>query len=433
MAYTADDLNRAITIDGLMWTPRWRINNGRKGVYVIPFPTTYPVNIVYHGESEFKYGQYGIHLGQQDSLTFFGDETHLIHAKFIDCRVNSPTYHVAIELTFTPSSERTLIIPPGVAHTFHNLENVYTINSYSLFLPSVEQLSKENVDWSPASDVINLPENIAPADVPGYVPMTEEASDLVYHRIAEYQEINLKNHRFQHMETREFTLDTGEVVTLRIKEPLQGEAKKSTPHSKIQGVTFRPLSSIKTGKESCIVPLTRVSPMYVVEHGGECYDFNSYGLHLGQEDHLVFLGPSKQKITIKLVDMRDESPTKFAEEEISFYPEPDVELVIPCGVAHALYNLSNVFTVNRPVLYLDDAATYRPGHDVIDWPVADTNYRSFKPNTIPADLDFYESIVSKQKEIVATPATHGTPKTIVIYDENASKYVKVVLREKATA
>ncbi len=51
------NLIKDINIVGLHWIERWRVNNGKHQSYVIPsLATTYPINIVYHGKSEFKYG-----------------------------------------------------------------------------------------------------------------------------------------------------------------------------------------------------------------------------------------------------------------------------------------------------------------------------------------------------------------------------------------
>lgn len=430
MSINIDELNNEIIIDGLYWVARWRINNGKDDSFVVPFPTTYPVNIVYHGERKFKYGQYGIHLGQQDVLTFLGSAKKRILAKFIDCRIGSPTFKHKQEFYITPSSAKTLVIPPGVAHTFHNLEYVYTLNSYKILLPTLEQICCGEVHWTPESDIINIPEDIELDDITGYLPMSEEASDLVYHQIGKFQFENLNMHRYQHAETRKFTLDNGEVINVRVREENHERSKSVLPESKIEGVVFQELPSIKTGAESCIVPLTRQSPLYLVEHGEENYDFDSYGLHLGQEDHLVFLGNSTQKITLKLVDMREGSNSQFMEEEITFFPSPYIELIIPCGVAHALSNMAKIITVNRPVLYLDEQFQYLPGNDVIDWPINDVNYMSYKVNTIEANSEYYAHIVTQQLEAIKTPPTHNTPKSVVIYDESIGKHVKVILKEK---
>ncbi len=425
-----EELNKKITIDGLRWIPRWRVNNGKPDSYVVPFVTTHPVNIVYHGEHEFNYGQYGIHLGQQDTLTFLGCQNKIIFAKFIDCRSNSPTFRESIEFNIEPSSEKTLIIPPGIAHTFHNMENIFTLNSYTLFLPDIETLSQADLNWSPGNDVINIPEDILPEDVPACFPMMEEAADIVYHRIGEFQNENLKKYKFQHSETREFTLDDGSKVSLRFREKLPDAEALVLPESSVTGVEFREIPSVKTGKHSCIVPLTRKSPMYIVEHGNEHYDFDSYGLHIGQEDHLIFLGKADHKITLKLVDMREGSGTLFTEDELTFTPHPNVELVIPCGVAHALINMAGVITVNRPVIYLSEEKEYIPGHDVIDWPIDNRNYMSYRTNKKEADADYYTFLVARQQDLVREPPTHTTPKSVVVFDENSGKHVKVLLKEK---
>ncbi len=43
---------------------------------------------------------------------------------------------------------------------------------------------------------------------------------------------------------------------------------------------------------------------------------------LGQEDHFNFLGDTSGKITIKLVDMREDSPTLFYEDEMVLSRHP---------------------------------------------------------------------------------------------------------------
>lgn len=218
--------------------------------------------------------------------------------------------------------------------------------------------------------MINLPEDIDIQLIDGYEPMTEEASDVVYHRIGEFQEANLSKHKFQHSETGYFSPGDGSEVILRLRETNQSDEKPELPSSKIKGVIFKPLPSITTGAERFIVPLTRKSPLYIVEHGNRTYDF----IHLGQEDHLTFLCEGNHSITLKLVDMRSGSATPFLKEQITFIPKVNMELVIPCGVAHALFNMAEVKTVNRPVIYLDPDKEYIPGHDVIDWPVSNRHY-----------------------------------------------------------
>ncbi|HGN0720905.1 DTDP-6-deoxy-D-glucose-3,5-epimerase [Proteus mirabilis] len=127
--------------------------------------------------------------------------------------------------------------------------------------------------------------------------------------------------------------------------------------------------------------------------------------------------------------MREDSPTLFYEDEMVFDPAPNIELVIPCGVAHALFNMANIITVNRPVIYLDEEKEYIPGHDVIDWKIANKNYQAYRVNKIAADLTYYQFLVSKQQALMKHKPTHHTPKSIIVYDEN-NQPIKVLIKEK---
>ncbi|GGJ49271.1 dTDP-4-dehydrorhamnose 3,5-epimerase family protein [Pseudomonas avellanae] len=77
-------------------------------------------------EKDFHYSTYGIHVGQDDRLTFMGDSRTQIDVFFVDCREGSATLHQIVRLRFKPSLERRLVIPRGVAHTFDNLEGIVT-------------------------------------------------------------------------------------------------------------------------------------------------------------------------------------------------------------------------------------------------------------------------------------------------------------------
>lgn len=416
-------------INGVKWVKRWRISNGKEDSYVIPFPTSRPMNVVSHGQGEFDYGQYGIHLGQEDSLTFLGDPSIVIKAKFIDCRKDSETFRNVFEFSFNPSTDKTLSIPPGVAHTFYNLGKVHVINDYSLFLPDIEQLISSSIGWSPENDIINLPEDISIEDINGFTPMKHHASDALYDIISEHQNKVLQDIKYKHPETREFILDSGEKINVMIKEKIVDDIKDDIKVSKIDGVMFNVLPSIKTGETSEIVPIARNSPFYIVDHGTEHYDFDSYGLHLGQEDRLIFLGNEEIEITLHLIDMRAGSKTLHVKDEIKFSPSSHIELVIPRGVAHALMNLANVYTVNRPLIYTKEDGSYLPGNDVIDWPFNNLDYPSYEVNPLPADTEYYNLMILNQKELMESPSERATPKSVLVFDEENNKYVKVMIKQ----
>lgn len=77
-------------------------------------------------QANFHYDSYGIHIGQDDRLTFFGGNGKAIIGYFIDCRRNSSTFGLRCVLKYRASPKRRLVIPRGVAHSFDNLAKVVT-------------------------------------------------------------------------------------------------------------------------------------------------------------------------------------------------------------------------------------------------------------------------------------------------------------------
>jgi len=108
-------------------------------------------------ELGFAYGTYGIHVGQDDRLTFFGDGQP-IDAYLIDCRANSPTLGSEIAISFRASPYRVLVIPAGVAHTFDGLSGVVTRDEPVWY-------ADNNPDWDPDNDLISFPRDALTAPV----------------------------------------------------------------------------------------------------------------------------------------------------------------------------------------------------------------------------------------------------------------------------
>ncbi|MFF8556374.1 hypothetical protein ACF058_26515 [Streptomyces sp. NPDC015501] len=124
--------------------------DGTNGVARITRITTGPgiTDYVTH-EQEFTYSTYGIHVGQDDRLTFFGEGQN-ISVHLIDCRndVDRPGAEITIELTVSPY--RVLIIPKGVAHTLDGLGGVVTRDEPVWYADA-------NPHWEPDNDLISFP------------------------------------------------------------------------------------------------------------------------------------------------------------------------------------------------------------------------------------------------------------------------------------
>lgn len=418
------------SIAGLCWRDNWRIENGG-GSYVVPFPTLRPATLVFHGEIPFSYGHYGIHLGQADVLTFLGPSTGEIIGHFIDCRAGSATAGQREEHRWSPTSGRALYIPPGVAHTFDGLECVNTINAYELFLPDPDEWVHGRLDWQPDADIINIPLTVSQDELRYYTPNSHPASELWYDLVASQQRVMIPKVAYEYPATREVVFADGTAHRIELRKRLSvDEHDEWTPVDGVAGVGWRRHPVIRSGAESGFSALLDRYPLYFIDHGEVRYTHDAYGIHLGQEDHLTFVGPRDQVVTVNLIDARSESPTFGAEVAYSFTPDPERYLLLPPGVGHAFEHLENVYTVNRPRTLLPaDGSDYRPGNDVIDWLLAKRPIPELQPNTVPAGPRYYEDLVADQKQLRALPAEHTTPAVMMINGPDG-KPVRVALRKK---
>ncbi|MFE2111042.1 dTDP-4-dehydrorhamnose 3,5-epimerase family protein [Kitasatospora sp. NPDC059463] len=426
-------MNESFSIDGLCWRKNWRIENGNDS-YVVPFPTLRPVTLVFHGETEFSYGHYGIHLGQADVLTFLGPGTGTITGHFIDCREGSPTAGMRERHTWSPGSQRALYIPPGVAHTFDGLEFVNTVNTYELFLPDPEQWVRGTLDWQPDADIINLPLNVTDEELPLYRPNTHPASELWYDLVAAQQRDVIPKVSYEYPITRDVRLADGTVRRVELRKMLPKNEKKNWESlDSVFGLGWVRHPVISSGPESGFSALLDRHPLYFIDHGETSYTHDAYGIHLGQEDRLTFVGPRDQEVTLHLIDTRVDSPTYGADVTHTFFPDPERYLVIPPGVGHAFEHLENVYTLNRPRTLLPaDGSPYLPGNDVTDWPLARRPLPALRANTVPAGPQYYEERVADQQQLRAMPVTHATPAVMMIKREDGSQ-VRVALRRKVPA
>jgi dTDP-4-dehydrorhamnose 3,5-epimerase-like enzyme len=416
-------------IVGLEWRSNWHINNGQDS-FVVPFASLRPVNLVFHGEEEFNYGHYGIHLGQADCLTFLGSTKHTITGYFIDCRDNSPTLHQRVKIQWHPNSNTSLYIPNGVAHAFDGLEGVFTLNNYQLFLPDPEQWVNGNTEWNIESDVINFPMDISDADLPTLRANEHEASDVFYQLIAERQRVAMPQIEHEYPFTEDVTLENGKNVRLLLHKQRNNNKliPKWEPVEEIDGVGWLRHLVFWSGKHSGFVPLLDATPFYIVDHGEAAYSHDAYGIHLGQEDRLTFLGSESHKICLTMVDCRQNSKTFHNKVHIEFSPSSLRYLVIPNGVAHRFEGLETVFTVNRPKIFITNENDYEPSNDVIDWSVDRQDFPTLEVHAIPAPPYFYTRQVYAQLQLMQSPSEYATPMIFLTQDSEGNS-VRVALRK----
>ena len=419
-----------MNIEGLEWRENWRVENGPDS-FVVPFPRLRSAQLVFHGVSEFSYRQFGVHLGQDDILTFLGPSSQTITGHFIDCRKDSPTFGQRDDFEFSASSGRALVIPRGVGHDFDGLENIFTLNTYELFLPAPDDWVSS--DWKPKSDVINVPSDVEPGEVPAFTPNPLLAGDKWYQLVALQQKVMIPLLSHEYPVTKEIQFDDGQSHRVALLKRATKEKRPDwEPIEGIGGLGWVNLPYVASGPESGFVPLLEPYPLYFIDHGQTGYTHDAFGIHMGQEDHLLFAGNPDQVVSLEVMDTRDTSPTQGARFTIKFNPDPTRYLKIPAGVGHALSNLENVYTINRAAVYLpeENAKNYLPGNDVLDWPRSNPEVPKLKANTRNAPPEFYRQQISDQILLQQAPPMHSTPAIMLIDGPNGEK-IRVALRKRA--
>ena len=425
-------------IAGLRWSRNWRLPNGGQS-FVVPFATRRSFNVVFHGRSKFSYGHYGVHLGQEDRLTFLGAPDRTITAHFMDLRAGSPTGGARLTAHFAPSSEFELRIPPGVAHDFDGLEEIDTVNNYAVFLPDPAQWAAGEQEWDMDADIVNVPRARAEGEAEGeaeearaprFRPNALPASDVFYRLLAERQREGMAHLAHSHAYTVDARDASGSLRQLKISERASGGVEaRVEPIPPIEGLHWQQLPYVESGPASGIRPLYEGRPYYLVDHGTAHYAHDAFGIHLGQDDHLTFLGREDATVQVHFVDCRHGSDTLHAEIALEFSPAAHRTLVIPRGVAHRFTGLENVFTLNQGVAYLDENGEYEPATDVIDWPVGRTDYPVLHVNDRPAQGEYYDALVAGQQRMRATGAAPSTPMVLMVPD-GEGKPVRVAIRQR---
>jgi dTDP-4-dehydrorhamnose 3,5-epimerase-like enzyme len=419
-------------IEGLSFERRARLANGASS-YVVPFATCRPFNIVFHGTSRFDYGHFGIHLGQQDELTFLGPSNQQILARFIDCRKGSKTFGLRHTMNIFPSSSTTLVIAPGIAHAFDGLENVTTLNTYQTLLPDPRSWAEGVSRWNINADVLNIPMDVADGDIPIVVANSYEASDVYYGWVAEQQRSAFSqaaSHDYPFTEDIKMLDGSSHRIEFTRRRLDSAVASASEPNiGGIPGLDWRPRWFLPSGPASGFVPIPDERPFYVVDHGADEYSHDAFGIHSGQEDNLMFSGDPAHVTTGEFVDCRELSSAYGRRVTIAFNPSPTRMLIIPPGVAHRFERLERIFTINVPRVFLAANSEYDSANDVIDWPLEQPKTPSIHPNLLEADRTYYQNKAREQQSAIESGAgLSATP--VVLAVDSPRGPMRVALRRR---
>ena len=423
-----------LEILGLRWESLPSMRNGSESA-VVPMPTTDLVHIVYHGDTPFAHGRYGLHRGLEDHLTFLGSPQQHAKGYFVDCRQDSPTLHRKVALDFTPDATRTLVIPCGVAHGFEGLEAIYTINAFRAYLPPPQYLMTDKNPWATGTDILNFPYASSDDALPVVEINPYPASENFYELLTDMQRATLGGIDYEFPHTEDIVDADGKAVTLLIKKKLS--PKQQVPEweaiAGIDGLGWKKHLLVWSNDVAGYAALADYGPIQIIGHGERHYSTDAYGIHLEWEDRLTFVGPSAQRAIIRFIDCRKGSPTQGNEVAHAFSPSALRMLVIPPGVAHAFEGLERIFTINRPCRRCGDPDRFEPGNDVIDWPLEQRPAPAF--DIAPEQdfpLSYYRALVAAQRGYLALQQEQvSTPAILLVRDEDGGTR-RVALRRAAT-
>jgi dTDP-4-dehydrorhamnose 3,5-epimerase-like enzyme len=357
---------RIADIAGLHWQTSHRCPNGGDA-FAVRLPSMTAVTIAFHGrERSAAPERLRLHIGTAHRLIFLGDPQRVIRGEFIDCRRDSATRRRRVSLAFQPGSGTVLCIPAGVAHAFSGLEDLFVVDEPALFLPDVASLVRDGLETGGVDGVQRLALACDDAQIPLIDEHRHAASEKLYGFLGD--ELDGGS-----VATRGFPL--GELIGRDDVVDAQRSGADRTPD-------WEPLAGIRgagwqrnlvltshTSTDSGVIMMSEPGVRQVVDHGVHHYEHSAYGIHVSLEDRLTFLGNPDRVARATLVDCREGSPTLHARIDVEFRPSPFRQLIIPPGVAHALQDLSGIFTINRAKPYLDHHGSYPADQRTLEWPL----------------------------------------------------------------
>jgi hypothetical protein len=139
-------------IDGLYWKKNFYVGTGVKSFTLVANKGPIVADILFF-EDDTYYNQFSLQIGQINRYTFFGRESDVIKAEFVDCRANSPTLHQKVLMEFSPDPRVHLVIERGIAARFSGFRNT-TIRSE----PILYATTKDN-GYNVGNDRIIIPNN----------------------------------------------------------------------------------------------------------------------------------------------------------------------------------------------------------------------------------------------------------------------------------
>lgn len=307
-------------------------------------------DFVTHG-ADFEYSTYGIHVGQDDRLTFLGDSDREILGYFVDCRENSPTLHKSVACSFSPSASRKLVIPRGVAHTFDGLAEIVTRDE------PVWYSHENNPHWNVNNDLISILRSST--DFPVVTINPHKLPDSLHVYLSRLSQSVLEEPK--PYSTRFNLLIGGQEQYVMFQESAwEDEEKKTLPLlNKVQEPGLRAVRSkyAITGKASwTLVPNTGSGVADILTLEAQHIELNPAPLFLHHRTRkwYTFLTCEGAPLSLVVVDLRSDSESFGERREIQTVCDPRVTYVIEPGVAYSFAVRKNTFVRSENEVYVSE-------------------------------------------------------------------------------
>jgi dTDP-4-dehydrorhamnose 3,5-epimerase-like enzyme len=352
----SDECNTAaFGIDGLRFEPNLvlhgDVSDGVRETKILSNTGGVVGHFVTHAP-DFEYRDYGVHVGQVDRLTFVSAAPQVITGVFIDCRKRSATLGHKVRLSFTASPSRKLVIPPGVAHTFENIQNVVTRNDLSVYCDAF------NTAWNVEDDNLTLALDIAGEDVPALdtnVHPLPFAAAVMFYRMQQHLLRGGRNVT-EHVIEADIGGARRAVVASHEKHSAPVRMPAVPGGSRVPGFGFEHNAYLATVANSfAVLPGTDSCVMdFVVLEAAPPTGEAPFALHTRHDVMHTFLDRTGEELVVDIVDLRRDSGARGERTSVTFECDPRAHVRIPAGVAYR-YRGGGAFAARvEYALFLDE-------------------------------------------------------------------------------
>ncbi|BBI45929.1 dTDP-4-dehydrorhamnose 3,5-epimerase [Pseudomonas syringae pv. actinidiae] len=302
-------------------------------------------------EKDFHYSTYGIHVGQDDRLTFMGDSRTQIDGFFVDCREGSATLHQIVRLRFKPSLERRLVIPRGVAHTFDNLEGIVTRDE------PVWYVDHDNPAWNLDNDLVSVARSSKLNAFPIVRPNRHMLPDKAHIFLSKISQSLLENpksylarfsvqiagsQKFVMLEPKHWADDNRAVELIIEKFKIPG-VKAKRNHYAFTG-----------GKSFTLVPNTHACVADVLLLKANSAELSAYRWHARTRKIYTFLNNEGAEIELSFIDLRNDSDTFGQVAHDTLICDPRVNITIEQGIAYCIRSTLDIYLRCEHEIFADE-------------------------------------------------------------------------------